>query len=562
MTKNYGLNGRPAGTVGYDFLNQCNGVYVHQQNKKKLLEIYKTFTGVADQPRELAYICKRVILEVLLSSELQILTRLLERIAESHRSSQDFTVEGLKTAIRDVIACFPVYRSYIRAHLGIIHEEDRQYILTAVAWAKRRNPVTNRAIFHFIQDVLLLEYPEGLTEEEKIKRQDFVMRFQQSTGPVMAKGLEDTAFYRYYPLSSLNEVGSDLYTFGITPETFHKKNLEKFQASPHSMLASTTHDTKRSEDVRARINILSEITEEWEEALGRWSKFNELYKVQDGDETIPDSNEEYLLYQTLIGTWPLKPMNHDAHQIYVERIQKYMEKAVKEAKVHTSWINPNNQHDQGIQQFIEKILSFDAQNPFLNDFKTVIPRISSLGMLNSLSQTILKLTSPGVPDIYQGNEVWDFTLVDPDNRQIVNFPLREELIDTLEADACHEYIQNPIDGRIKLFITQKTLQVRKKWPEVFSHGDYLPLNVKGDMSAHAIAFARIFEEKAIIVIVGRFFNFFMQDFQQYKQPDCWQETSIELPPGLTHIKFKDIFTGKEITSNGELSLHEVMHPCR
>lgn len=546
------------GTVGYDFLNQLNNLFVYMKNKHSILNIYQNFIEVTDNPTELIYICKRLVLDVLLSSELHVLARRLDHIAESHRNSQDFTAESLKAALRDVIACFPVYRSYIRASIGQIHQEDREYILTAIGRAKRRNPVTERSIFDFIQNVLLLEHPEGLEEQQKVERQNFVMRFQQLTGPVMAKGLEDTASYRFYPLSSLDEVGSDLQSFGISIEDFHKKNLEKLEAWPYAMLTTTTHDTKRSEDVRARLNILSEIPLEWEQALHRWNQINEHHKIEDGEEVIPDRNEEYLLYQTLIGTWPLDNMAIDEHQNYIARIQNYMEKAVKEAKVHSSWINPNVHHDQGVHQFVEKILTMDGTNNFLNDFKTFVPKISSLGLLNSLSQLLLKLTSPGVPDIYQGNEIWDFSLVDPDNRRPVDYAIRRQLLENL--DSLQDYIENPNDGRIKFFITQRTLQLRKKLSKLFREGIYLPLNVKGKMQNHMIAYARVLEEKAVVVLAGRFFSFFMRDFQHYMQENTWHDTIVELPPEFTKRPFKNIYTNMEFSSSDVIPLQDVLQP--
>lgn len=545
------------GTVGYDFLNQLNQILVYMNHKNTFLNIYQNFTGLADYPSELVYICKRLVLDVLLSSELHVLARRLDSIAESHRSSQDFTAESLKAALSDVIACFPVYRSYLRAQIGQIHQEDRQYILTAIAGAKRRNPVREKSIFDFIQNVLLLEYPEGLQEGQKIERQNFVMRFQQLTGPIMAKGLEDTAYYRFYPLSSLEEVGSDLHTFGISIESFHKKNLEKFESFPHALLASTTHDTKRSEDVRARINLLSEMPQQWEEVLHRWSKMNECYKIEDIEEIIPNRNEEYLIYQTLIGTWPLEDMSLEAHRIYISRIQKYMEKAVKEAKVYSSWIKPNEHHDQGVQQFIEKILSLQDTNPFLKDLKAFVAKISFLGLLNSLSQVILKLSVPGVPDIYQGNEIWDFSLVDPDNRRPVDYSLRKQLLESLQSSSLQDYLQNPHDGRIKLFITQKTLRLRQKLSNVFNEGIYLPLNVNGKMQNHVIAYARVLDKQAIIVLVGRFFSFFMKDFQNYLQKDTWHHTFVEIPTEFAKRQFKNVYTEENFFSSDKIHLPDV-----
>ncbi len=560
-----------SGTVGYDFLNQLNGIFVAQSNKKAIQEIYRNFTGVTGTIFELTYLCKKLILIVSMSSELYVLARHLDRISEQHRNSRDFTEESLRAALRDVIACFPVYRSYIRADIGKIHEEDRHYILTAIMRAKRLNPAISASIFDFIQKVLLLEPPSGLDEKQIAVRQNFVMRFQQLTGPVMAKGIEDTAFYRFFPLASLNEVGSDPHSFGVSLETFHKKNQERLESWPHTMTTTSTHDTKRSEDVRARINVLSEIPEEWSQALARWSELNRPHKTQDGDEFIPDANEEYLLYQTLIGTWPLYPMDPAAHLQYLNRIQAYMKKATNEAKINTSWINPNDQYDQAVKLFVEKVLNLDSNsNVFLNEFKIFVSKISLAGMLNSLSQVLIKITSPGIPDIYQGNEIWDFSLVDPDNRGIVDFQNRKYLLQNLldkekvqSNDLFQQLLLHPEDGRIKLFITSQALRLRNKLPKVFSQGSYLPLSFYGDQQNHLIAFARVLERKAVLVIAGRFFTTLLKDTTPLIESSTWKETYLTLPSELKNLSFSNVFTGatfapEEFQGQACLSLEKIL----
>lgn len=539
------------GSVGYDFLNQLNGLFVFQGNRKALHDCYHQFIGDSPRLSDLLYQSKMVVLSVSLPSELNMLARHLDRIAGHHRSSQDFTSESLKLALRDVIASFPVYRSYIQG--SKIAEEDRQTILLAMARARRRSPGLSPSINQFIQSVLLLEHPDGLEESLKREREDFAMRFQQLTGPVMAKGLEDTAFYRHYPLASLNEVGGDLYSFGTSQDMFHKKNLERWEFWPHSMLATSTHDTKRSEDVRARINVISEMPVEWEKALMSWTSINDKHKVKDGDESIPDANEEYLFYQTLLGTWPLKP--DEDWNIYLKRLQDYMEKAIKEAKVNSSWINPYRHYDLSVRQFIANALG-DAE--FLDNFGSFINRISSLGMLNSLSQTLLKLASPGVPDIFQGNEIWNFSLVDPDNRRPVDFDKSRKLLQSL--DSLKNVLRSPEDGRIKLFLQWKMLRLRQKLPDIFSKGIYLPLYAEGPLQQHAIAFARILEKKAVIVIAGRFFSFYMKDFHNPLQQDPWRDTLIELPIELSHFYFHNVLTGDALKPNPFLDLHELMQP--
>lgn len=544
------------GTTGYDFLNQLNGLYVMQSNRKAILDVYVHFTETNSKISEHIYASKKLILLASMSSELYVLSRHLDRISEQHRSSRDFTTESLRAALRDAIACFPVYRSYIESELSVIHKEDEEYIHMAINRAKRRNPATNSSIFDFIQSVLLLEHPSGLTEEMIAERAQFVMRFQQLTSPVMAKGTEDTAFYRFFPLASINDVGGDPYSFGISPETFHEKNVERHTSWPHAMLATSTHDTKRSEDVRARINVLSEIPEVWKETLARWSKLNEKFKGRESDDFVPDANEEYLFYQTLIGSWPLYPMDPASHVHYIGRIQAYMEKALKEAKINTSWINPNTGYDMKVKQFVHSVLELDTiANPFLADLKGFMPKIAAAGMLNSLSQLVIKMTSPGVPDLYQGNEVWDFSLVDPDNRRPVDFENRMYLLQSIQdgtkthpIEFLEQILHTPEDGRIKLLVTTKLLQLRMKEHELFIKGTYIPIQPQGEKQNHVIAYAMKFENRAFIVITTRFYMSLIKEASLCIDPENWKDNVITLPNELEKMRFTDIFTSQQYTS--------------
>jgi (1->4)-alpha-D-glucan 1-alpha-D-glucosylmutase len=521
------------GTVGYDFLNQLNALFVVQSNKDAMVRIYRNFTGISESVLKLIFRCKSLILTVSMSSELHVLSRHLDRVAQQHRYSRDFTAESLRFALRDVIASFPVYRSYFHQPQEKVEGSDRQAILSAVSRAKRFNPASDISIFDFIQSVLLLEHPPGLGAEEKKERKNFLMRFQQLTGPVMAKGLEDTAFYCFYPLSSLNEVGYDLHTFGESIDVFHQKNLERVTSWPRSMTTTTTHDTKRGEDVRARMNVLSEMPEEWQKALNLWSDLNKSHRTQEGDEIIPDANTEYLFYQTLIGTWPIE----------VDRMKGYLEKALKEAKVHTSWINPNPSYDQGVQKFIEKVLHEDGNNLFLKDFTAFLPKIVSAGFFNSLSQVVLKFTSPGIPDIYQGNEIEDFSLVDPDNRRAVDYSIRQSLLSSPKKN-------------LKLDFTTKILHLRKEHPKLFLEGSYLPLVVEGDKKEHIIAFARVHENKALVVISTRFFLDLLDEKELQIDPQKWKGTKIKLPPELQGRKLVNIFDKKSYSA----ALEETFNP--
>ena len=540
------------GTTGYDYLNLLNGLFVNKEIKSEMKQIYDRFIDHHFEMHEVIYNCKKMILTLSMSSELHLLGRHLEEVCEQHRWSKDYTLESLRSALREVISCFPVYRSYIRLEDTVVQEEDRQYVLTAIKQAKRRNPASDPSIFEFIESVLLLDDPPGLTEEQILYRRQFVMRFQQLTSPVTAKSVEDTAFYQYYPLSSLNEVGMDPSSFGIDAAFFHKKNQERLQKWPHTLLTTSTHDAKRSEDVRARINVLSEIPENWNQALQEWSKLNQSLKVSVENKEVPDSNEEYLLYQTLIGTWPLYPMDASARAHYIDRIEKYMIKAIKEAKVHTSWINPNKAYEKGVCEFIHHILDLNSDRPFAKKFEQFIPPIIKAGMFNSLAQVILKMTTPGVPDFYQGSELWEFNLVDPDNRRPVDYSNRKNMLDILKQKAQEDtglllsrLMETPEDGRIKLYLTSQILNYRKQHPTLFQEGSYVPIDALGEKARHIIAFERTKEDKTMIVACSRFYLQLLSAGTAIGE--TWENTSLMLPKQLKGT-FRDIISGQILSS--------------
>ena len=552
------------GTTGYDYLNLLNGIFVVKENSVKLKQIYEHFIDRHNEMTEVIYNCKKLILILSMSSELHILARHLAEVSEQHRWSRDYTLETLRTALRDVIASFPVYRSYIRLEDCEVQEEDREYILTAINLAKRRNPASDPSIFDFIESVLLLKDPPGLSEEQILHRRHFVMRLQQLTGPVTAKGVEDTAFYRYYPLASLNDVGMDPTSFGTDVADFHKKNQERLQKWPHTLLATSTHDSKRSEDVRSRINVLSENPAAWKEALLRWSNLNQSRKTLIENREVPDHNEEFLLYQTLIGSWPLYSMDASARAQYTDRIEKYLIKALKEAKIHSSWINPNEAYEKRVQEFIGRILNLDPDNQFIKDFENFIQPIVKAGMFNSLAQIILKMTTPGVPDFYQGSELWEFTLVDPDNRHSVDYSNRQHLLNMLKQKAQEDpgalithLMETPEDGRIKLYMTSKILNFRQQNPGLFQEGDYVPLEVTGEKSKHVVAFSRIKDQQQIIVAVGRFYTQLLSSTAVAPLDRVWENTVLVLPQQLEGT-YRDILSGITLSpSHRNLPLQQV-----
>jgi (1->4)-alpha-D-glucan 1-alpha-D-glucosylmutase len=564
------------GTTGYEFLNQVNGLFIDPAAERQFHALYARLTGQPFRFGDAAYQSKKLILDGTMSSELHVLARRLDRISEQHRWSRDFTLFSLQKALAEVIACFPVYRTYIRAVKNMVADEDHHYILSALRTAKRRNPAVSESVFDFIASVLLLQDPEGISEADRAERRDFVMRFQQITGPIMAKGIEDTAFYRIYPLASLNEVGGNPERFGVAIETFHRQNAARLANWPHTLLTTSTHDTKRSEDVRSRLNVLSEMPRDWQRALQRWQSMNRDKKTELDGAEVPDANEEYLLYQTLVGAWPLQAMDEETHRHFVERIERYMEKALKEAKLYTSWINPNDAYDRAVKEFVRQILQPHADNRFLADLLRFQARIAQAGMWNSLAQTLLKITSPGVPDFYQGTELWDFSLVDPDNRRPVDFAKRVLLLEELRGleskglvSLVRELIAQPEDGRIKLYVTYKALNFRRAQRDLFTQGTYVPLTASGGREDHVVAFARRFDKHWALVAVPRLgvkLSSSAQPFERLRvgidlfprlgmrlSPSAkpplgkrlWKETLLHLPDGAPN-GWQNVFTGEDL----------------
>ncbi|MBI1759851.1 MAG: malto-oligosyltrehalose synthase [Acidobacteria bacterium] len=561
------------GTTGYEFLNLLNGLFVDERGQAAFQQIWQRVSGETLGFEEVAYAGKKLILRAAMSGELHVLARSLERIAEQHRYSRDFTLNSLHQALGEVIACFPVYRSYIhprknesQPQIGTpeISAEDRRSIQIAVRRAQLRNPALSKTIFDFIRSLLLLEEPGDLAAEQRLERRNFVMRFQQLTGPVTAKGVEDTAFYRYYPLASLCEVGSHPARFGLSPTAFHAANQQRLAEWPHTLLATSTHDTKRSEDVRARLNVLSEIPARWDRALRLWQRLNRKFKTDVNDLPAPDARDEYLLYQTLVGAFPFQFEDDTARQSFLQRMQEYMVKALREAKRHSSWLSPNEDYEQAMRDFTTRILMPDG--PFLPAFQEFQAPLARAGAFNSLSQTLLKLTVPGVPDFYQGTELWDFSLVDPDNRQPVDYARRQQLLISLrptnEPDApmfAEELLRNLMDGRIKLFVTSQALNFRRKHREVFECGQYLPLQSMGARARHVVSFARRHKQQTVIVVATRFFLSLLAEAEAPTGSRVWDDTAIQMHAELRGC-YRDIFTGSRICMNeaeAELRLAQV-----
>ena len=557
-------------TTGYDFAIQANGLFVDTSNAKTFETLYTRFMGHRIDFQTAVYDKKKLVMQVSMSSEINMLAHYLNRISEQNRHTRDFTLNSLIKSIVEVIACFSVYRTYINSFEVL--ERDRQYIEAATARAKRQNPAISASVFDFVRDVLLLRFPDTMTDEHKAAWLNFVKRFQQITGPVMAKGVEDTAFYLYNRLVSLNEVGGSPERFGITLEAFHGQNIERCKSRPLAMLATSTHDTKRSEDVRARINVLSEIPELWRMGLSRWSRMNRKLKMIVDGKPVPSRNEEYLLYQTLVGTWPFCNPDEAEFTEFSSRIKAYMLKAMREAKVHTSWISPNSLREDAVLYFIDSILKDSGGNDFLRDFASFQQLTAACGIFNSLSQTLLKICSPGIPDFYQGNELWDFSLVDPDNRRQVDYCVRKELLDKLLQREATEGLlataQAAVaarnDGSIKLYLTLKALGFRRDNRELFEKGRYLPLAVAGACQDHVCAFERSVNDSSVLVVVPRFCSRLITGSGSLPLgEEVWKDTRIIQQFDAATSCYRNIFTGEILCLNQQdgkltLDLHTIL----
>lgn len=540
-----------AGTTGYDFLNLLNGLFVDRANEHAFDDLYAKFIGRRIAFEDLAYETRKLMMEVAMASEINVLGHQLNLFSEKNRRTRDFTLNSLIHAIREIIACFPVYRTYI-ADPEKMTDRDRNYLNLAVAGAKQRNPAVTELVFDFVGDLLLLKYPEGRSEEEREEQRRFVMKFQQTTSPVMAKGVEDTAFYIYHRLISLNEVGGDPDQFGVDPKMFHDQMQERQAKWPHALSATSTHDSKRGENIRARINALSEMPRPWQSAVSGWSACNYTKKRLIGEKPAPDPNDEYFLYQTLVGVWPFEIPNEADYRTFRQRIQLYMLKALREAKVHTSWINPNRGYELAVEQFIQAVLDRTRPNRFLELFLPFQRIVAQYGIYNALSQLVIKITAPGVPDFYQGTELWSFNLVDPDNRRPVDYRLRSVLLDHLgyaeaggQGELIDDLVKNRVDGRIKLHITRAALQYRRSNAPLFQEGDYLPLEGVGEKEEHLFAFARRGVDKEMIVAVPRLIVGLLPNVEIPPiGKEIWRDTGLALPDGSSPGEYRNIFTGE------------------
>ena len=548
------------GTTGYEFANLVNGLFVNAHAERQFSAVYHSFLRRTPDYEEIAVNAKRMIVTGSLASEINVLASDLHALAKQSWATRDYTLAGVTAALIEVVAHFPVYRTYIAKRR--VAEEDRRYLDWAFSQARRAAGAVETSVFDFLYAVLTTDLLQtrgsGYRSGEVLRT---AMKFQQVTGPVMAKAIEDTAFYRYVRLVSLNEVGGEPSRFGVSAAAFHRVNQDRARNHPYSMVATATHDHKRGEDVRARINALTEITAEWRRRVRRWAQLNARHKPTVDDQTGPSRNDEYLLYQTLVGTWPpdLLDPRHPGLKPFAERVAAYMTKAIREAKLRTSWSHANQAYETAVDQFVRRILDPVRSPAFLADIIPFQARIGVTGACNALAQTLLKLTTPGVPDIYQGTEYWDLSLVDPDNRRPVDYDDRQGSLATLEAVPPSGLVSSWRNGRVKQFLIARTLALRAMMPAVFSDGSYQPLEVTGGHSERVVALARRLGDTAVVVVVPRLTAPLLGDSQAPLPPaSSWGATAVVTTGLPDRVPFVDVLTGSLVPASGPWRLADLL----
>jgi len=545
-----------AGTTGYDYLNVVNTLFVDAAGSRELEEIYRHFTGIRSSFGETWNVRKKQVMEEMFASDIRRLTWRLGHLAALDRLGTDIPMRELVRGLKEITAALPIYRTYFR-DLQLL-DRDRPYLTRAFEIARERVPRTavSDTAFEFLQSVFLLRSSLDL-HKHKAEWLDFLETWQQFTGAVMGKGLEDTAFFVHHGLISLNEVGTNPLrkeiAFGVA--AFHRYNQRTKAEHPFTLNTTSTHDTKWSEGVRARINVLSEMPGEWKSRLERWTHWNQPKKSMVDGRLVPSPNEEVLLYQSMLGIWPVEPLDADNRSELCNRLQKFMLKAAREAKTHSNWVSPNEAHENPLKRFVCSILDSGSENAFLSDFCDFAARIAPAGICNTCAQVLLKIASPGVPDFYQGNELWDLRLTDPDNRNPVDFARRRKLLDELPntpdgstpANAT-ELLDHWQDSRLKLYLTREALNFRRAQHDLFLRGDYLPLEVDGGRRHSVCAFARRFENSWALVVVPRRTANLPRETVFPLGEASWGSSSIALAPSAP-ASWKNIFTGEDLTAS-------------
>ena len=539
-----------AGTTGYDFVNQVLAVFVDPAGEAGMNRLYRRMTTSRETFDDVLYSCKKRIMQVNLASEMNVLAREFHQLSMREWRTRDFTFNRMLAALEEVVAAFPVYRTYVSPRGA--SPDDRRYIDWALGLARKRWRGADVSIFDFLRGVLTGEAAPPQDDASPGGPLYAAMHFQQVTGPVMAKAAEDTAFYRYVRLLALNEVGGDPRRFGVSVAAFHHLAQQRARQWPQAMLSTATHDTKRGEDARARLALLSEIPREWGRRVLQWLRLNRSRRAEIEGEIVPDRNVEYLFYQTLFGAWPpgLTLDDVGAVEHLAERVDAYMIKAVRERKLDTSWSNPNPDYEAALTRYVRGVLDASRPSPFLADFHGFVASMARAGAITSLAQLALKLTVPGVPDIYQGCELWDFSMVDPDNRRPVDWEEREALLDEMDRAAPAELAAGWQDGREKLFATRRLLALRRAHPELFAAGDYQPLEVAGEHGPHLCAFVRSRGGVSLAVAVPRLVHRLCRGGDS---PN-WADGEIVLPANRV---WQDVFTLRRLDRRDRFPAREL-----
>ncbi len=551
------------GTTGYDFLNQVNSLFIDRDGAAQLGEVYRRFTGVKQDFSRTVYEKKRQIMKELFPAEIKELGNLLSALAEKDKSEVHLSSMELTEALTTVTACLPVYRTYIRA--SPVTTRDRHYLEDAFKRARRCHLGLSQSALSFLNKLIFLRFPRNFPREHKNAWLEFIRRWQQLTGAIMAKGFEDTALYCFNRLISLNEVGGNPASPGLSIDEFHHWNQSRQKSWPHTMNATATHDTKRGEDARARISVLSEIPQEWETQLARWQEQNRAKRKMVEGIHVPEPNMEIFLYQTLLGAWPFFQEELPA---FGERLGAYLLKAAREAKTLTSWLEPSQAYEEALLQFAHEILDNTERNAFLEDFLGFQEKIAFFGSLNSLGQLLVKITAPGIPDFYQGTELWNLSLVDPDNRRPVDFQKREMYLNELRqgealstSHLLTELLESWKDGRVKLYLTQKAMRFRAENATVFQCGGYLPVQVSPDMQEHIYAFCRCYGEEWTLTVVPRLTTRLVPANKLPLGP-VWGQSQLLLPQNAPR-HWRNILTEEEIDvlEGKGLAVSEVLRTC-
>jgi (1->4)-alpha-D-glucan 1-alpha-D-glucosylmutase len=540
------------GTTGYDALALLGSVWVDGDSESAFTSLYRSITHDLLPFEQHVYDGKRAVMRASFSAEVNVLALALERIADGNRRSCDFTLNGLRSAIHETIAAFPVYRTYVRAD-GLRGVNDDRHILRAIDAAMRRRVDVDASIFEFLRDVLLLRDVPGESTTERDARVGFAMRFQQLTGPIMAKGVEDTALYRYVRLVSLNEVGGDASRFGTSVRLFHEAAAERVRDWPLSMVATSTHDTKRGEDVRARLAVLTECPERWANCVEAWLRMAKKHQRTVDEAAAPSTADAYLFLQTVLGAWPFCGIDAD-REAYAGRIAAYMEKATREAKTQTSWLHPRAEYERATTEFVHAMLS-DVD--FARGVQALADDTATFAASNALGQVALKILGPGVPDTYQGSELWNFALVDPDNRTAVDYDVRRKILRALQREEhdrgalCERLLARFTDGAVKLYVTQALLALRRREPELLVGGAYCAI----DAGEHVIAFTRETKERTLACVVPRLAWKLTRGEHRWPIGAAWGDRAIALPAGR---RWSNVLTGETRTWTTDAPLRDVL----